>query len=285
MKFVRRISFFMALSLVMLALGGFGALKAEEFFYPHRYRQGGVTFDTGAENAARAAQETPRTTTSLLAQIGQWPGEAQDGGLAQALQPAGEAKGDGSTQSTQGMGEQVIGAEGREHAFAPNEAPEESEPLEAIAAAAAEVPVVTADTRYLVELVDLTEGTVTETEEPVPVSYIGLDREALVSALAFYESNPPLSELEQGFESMELTAFSRERVAVCKYYREEPPKGYYLMVADHFIVVCEEDKRTLFMNTDILLERLPASLQQEIMAGKHVGSAEEVFLFLESYSS
>ena len=37
MKLVKRISLFMTLSVIMLGLGGFGALKAEEFFYPHRY--------------------------------------------------------------------------------------------------------------------------------------------------------------------------------------------------------------------------------------------------------
>ena len=57
------------------------------------------------------------------------------------------------------------------------------------------------------------------------------------------------------------------------------------MVADHFIVVYEEDGQSLYMNTDILLERLPDSLQREIMVGKHVESEEELYQFLESYSS
>lgn len=39
MKLVKRISLFMALSTVMLGLGGWGALKAEEFFYPNRYHR------------------------------------------------------------------------------------------------------------------------------------------------------------------------------------------------------------------------------------------------------
>ena len=40
MKLVKRISLFMVMSAVMLGLGGWGALKAEEFFYPHRYSHG-----------------------------------------------------------------------------------------------------------------------------------------------------------------------------------------------------------------------------------------------------
>ena len=57
------------------------------------------------------------------------------------------------------------------------------------------------------------------------------------------------------------------------------------MVADHFIVVYEEDKRTIYMNTDILLENLSDALQAEIIRGKYVENEEELYHFLESYSS
>ncbi len=213
MKLVKRISLFMTLSVIMLGLGGFGALKAEEFFYPHRY--------------SHSTEQTDVTPSEV-------------------------------------------------------EMPEEEQVIEA---AAAQEPVVTADTRYLLELVDLSEGTVSESEETIPVMYIGLNRDELLEALSAYEDNPPLTELEQGFESIELTAFSKDRVAVCKYYKEQEPQGFYLMVADHFIVVYEEDRSTLYMNTDILLERLPDVLQRQIMEGKFVASEEELYLFLESYSS
>ncbi len=223
MKLVKRISLFMTLSMVMFGLGGWGALKAEDFFYPNRYR-----------HEAAKAPSVPSQQSQIL------------------LKP------------------QTAGIEEEE---------------QVIEAAAADEPVVTADTLYLVEQVDLSKGTVTEKEETVPVMYIGLNREELLEALSAYGDNPPLTELEQGFETIELTAFSKDRVAVCKYYKVKEPEGFYLMVADHFIVVYEEDRSTLYMNTDILLERLPDSLQREIMAGKHVASEEELYLFLESYSS
>ena len=57
------------------------------------------------------------------------------------------------------------------------------------------------------------------------------------------------------------------------------------MVADHFIVVYEEDKGTIYMNTDILLENLSDALQAEIIRGKYVENEEELYHFLESYSS
>lgn len=221
----------MALSVVMLGLGGYGALKAEDFFYPNRYRMNSGMSHAETHNASGAKLTEP--------------------------QP-------------------IRMADGTE---------EEETPGQVIEASVTTEPVVTADTLYLVENVNLTKGTATQSQETMPVKYIGLNREELLEELSSYCDNPPLTELEQGFETAELTAFSKDRVAVCKYYREKTPKHFYLKVADHFIIVCEEDGQTLYMNTDILLERLPDSLQREIMAGKPVASEEELYLFLESYSS
>lgn len=214
MKLIRRISLFLVLSCIMIVIGGFGALKAERFFYPNRF-QIQENKDTGAK--------LPSTEDEIQEQV--------------------------------------------------------------IETAVADIPVVTADTTYLIEEVNLTEGTVHEREESVPAKYIGLDREGLVQELKSYDDNPPLTELEQGFETIELTAFSKDRVVVCKYYMAEKTGGYYLMVADHFIVVYREDRQTLYMNTDILLEDLNETLQAQIMQGKYIETEEELYNFLESYSS
>lgn len=154
-----------------------------------------------------------------------------------------------------------------------------------IEAAVENIPVVTADTTYLIEEVNLIDGSIREKQEDVPVKYIGLDRESLIRELESYDQNPPLTELEMGFETIELTAFSKDRVVICKYYKEETEKGYYLVVEDHFIVVYEEDRQRLHMNTDILLENLDDKLKAEIIQGKYIESEEELYNFLESYSS
>ena len=217
MKLIRRISLFLILSGIMLGLGGYTALKAEQFFYPNRYQ----------------AKETPNYAIQ----------QAHDDDIQEQI----------------------------------------------IETAAGEIPVVTADTKYLIEEVDLTDGTVHEIEENVPVRYIGFDREMLVNELEIYDSNPPLAELERGFETIELTAFSKDRVVICKYYmleeENEQEQGYYLMVADHLIVVYRGDQQTIYMNTDILLESLSDELQTEIIQGKYLETEDEVFNFLESYSS
>ena len=216
MKALRRISLFLVMSGVMLGLGGYGALKAEQFFYPNRYQ----------------------------------PDRAD--GRTQAAQP------------------DTI------------ESPAEEQIIET---AVGQAPVVTADTTYLLEEVNLNDGTIREKEESVPVKYIGLDREGLLEELEIYDDNPPLSELELGFETIELTAFSKDRVVICKYYKPEI-QGFYLMVADHFVVVCRgDDRRTPYISTEIVLEDLSDALQAEIIQGKYMENEDEVYTFLESYSS
>lgn len=217
MKFVRRVSLFLVVSVCMLGAGGYGALKAEQFFYPNRYQ----------ERESGYLVEQPKKED---------PGET-------------------------GMQELVIET------------------------AVEKVPVVTADTRYLIEEINLVDGSIREKQEEVPVKYIGMDRESLIKELESYDRNPPLRELEMGFETIELTAFSKDRVVICKYYKEEEEKGYYLVVEDHFIVVYEEDRQRLHMNTDILLDDLNDRLKAEIIQGKYIENDEELYNFLESYSS
>ena len=155
-----------------------------------------------------------------------------------------------------------------------------------IEAAVEQAPVITVDTIYLIEEVNLSDGTIVEKEEPIPVKYIGLDRLAFIEELEAYDRNPALSDLKLGFQNIELSSFSKERVVICKYYRPEPEeKGFYLMVADHFVIVYEEDKKTIHMNTDILLEGLSEELQTEIIGGKYIENEKELYNFLESYSS
>lgn len=228
MKFVRRVSLFLVMSVFLLGTGGYTALKVEQFFYPNKYQER----ESNNDKSNKSDPDRMESEKNSLRKSGQ---EVQ--------------------------GEQVIEA------------------------AVEKIPVVTADTLYLIEEVNLADGTIREKQEDVPVKYIGLDRESLIKELESYDRNPPLTELEMGFETIELTAFSKDRVVICKYYKEEEEKGYYLMVEDHFIVVYEEDKRRLHMNTDILLSTLDDRLKAEIIQGKFIENDEELYHFLESYSS
>ena len=163
---------------------------------------------------------------------------------------------------------------------------EENVQPQVIETAMEKAPVITADTLYLIEEVNLADGTVKEKEEQVPVKYIGLDRVELIEELQEYDKNPALSDLKLGFQTIELSSFSKDRVVICKYYRlEEEDNGFYIMVADHYVTVYESDKETVHMNTDILLTSLSETLQGEIIKGKYIEDEKELYNFLESYSS
>lgn len=65
----------------------------------------------------------------------------------------------------------------------------------------------------------------------------------------------------------------------------EKNDGYYLMQRDGFVIVCLQDKKTVYEYTSIEVTELPVTLQNEIKNGKYVDSLKEVYGFLENYSS
>ena len=61
--------------------------------------------------------------------------------------------------------------------------------------------------------------------------------------------------------------------------------GYFLYEKNGFVVVYESDQKTPYEYTDIRYDELPDSLQNEIKKGKYVKTIEELYGFLENYSS
>lgn len=65
-------------------------------------------------------------------------------------------------------------------------------------------------------------------------------------------------------------------------YKEE---CYYLYEKNGYIIVYLSDQKTPYEYTDILIEDLPELLRQEIRNGKYIKDKEELYGFLENYSS
>ena len=65
----------------------------------------------------------------------------------------------------------------------------------------------------------------------------------------------------------------------------EKNDGYYLMQKDGFVIVCLQDKKTVYEYTSIEVTELPVILQNEVKNGKYVESLQELYGFLENYSS
>ncbi len=147
-------------------------------------------------------------------------------------------------------------------------------------------PIVTADTQYMILKHNMATGEEMEEEEAAPDKFMGLNRDELVREIQEYNQNPSLTDLEEGFSFMELVSFSPTRVVVRKSY--EPlvwDDGFFLINENHYVVVYDKSLSNVFMNTDILVENLPESLQKEILSMKYVENEKELYNFLESYSS
>lgn len=61
--------------------------------------------------------------------------------------------------------------------------------------------------------------------------------------------------------------------------------GYYLADAGGYVVVYLYDKSTLYEYTNIRTEELPTNLESEIKDMKYIETMDELYGFLENYSS
>ncbi len=148
--------------------------------------------------------------------------------------------------------------------------------------------ITTCDTRYIIIEYNQNNNTQIETEMKIPEKYMGMTREELEDSLIEYQQNPTLEDLEKGFVHIQLESFSTKEVRIGKSYNPMPiekKSGYYLMVSDGKIVVMEEDKKTIYLTTDIYVEALSDTLKQELILGKFIYDIEELYGFLESYTS
>ena len=60
---------------------------------------------------------------------------------------------------------------------------------------------------------------------------------------------------------------------------------YYLYELNGYVVVYLSDRKTIFEYTDIVFHELPELLKKEIKNGKYIQNEEELYGFLENYTS
>ena len=60
---------------------------------------------------------------------------------------------------------------------------------------------------------------------------------------------------------------------------------YYLLEVNGYVAVYLDDKKTIYEYTSIDVETLPVLLQNEVKNGKYIKDIEELYGFLENYSS
>lgn len=249
MKFVKAISFFVIYPAIMLGIGFFAGVRSVHFFYP-------------GEQEVPVREEVDKEW--MIAGKMQSEITESENGISKTTDQADERM--GSLDNTGVHGEEAEN--------------------EMLADVSSRSETLCADTKYILEETDLLNKTVVETVWKLPNKYIGMNREAFLEAMEVYEAFPPLTELERGFVNLEVLSFSRERVVVqMNYQYVQPSTSFYLAVCNNEVVVYLEDMETIYINTGIKLETLPENLQLEIIQMLWIADEEELYDFLETYSS
>ena len=149
-------------------------------------------------------------------------------------------------------------------------------------------PIVKRDTELVVEEYDIDSGeTVSHTEVP-QIAVLGLDRAGYAGTLRRYMNAPNEEDIERGLFSVDLVEFTSERIVIRKSY--DPPdysktENFILYALDGRVVVYYEDFTTIYDYTDIEVTSLTLDLQREIYAGKQIKDLEELYDFLEAYTT
>ena len=104
--------------------------------------------------------------------------------------------------------------------------------------------------------------------------------------MEIYEISPALSDIKKGFRSLSVISFSGNEIVLQKNFSPTTTVMHYYMVSkDNKLVIYYEDMEPIFLTTDILLENLPENVKREILSKKYFENEEELYNFLESYSS
>lgn len=145
---------------------------------------------------------------------------------------------------------------------------------------------INADTVYLCREKDLYTGDEVVIASQAPHLYMGMDCEQYLECMEEFEKNPPLSERERGFVSLEVLRFSAAEVEVLMNYEYvKPSESFYVVIYDGDLVVLLDDRQTVYMQTGIEIFDLPEQVQQEIMNGMYVPDEKSLYDFLETYTS
>lgn len=245
MKLLKSISLFVLYPLCMLGLGFYAGVETSHFFYPGNREEGQGTLFNGLPVVTAEPKDAPEPETELE------PVPVTDDRLDYGIVLEDTEKPEEETEEVSFTAETLC-----------------------------------VDTEYVLEETDVLYHTVVETIWRLPDKYVGMNREQFLQAMDVYAAFPPLSELERGFVGLEVLSFSRERVVVQMNYKYvQPSSSFFLAAYDNKVIVYLEDKRTVYIETGILLDSLPFEIQQSIMGMMWIENEEKLYDFLENYSS
>lgn len=145
---------------------------------------------------------------------------------------------------------------------------------------------ITFDTELVTLCYDASTQETVQSAEAMPEKYVGMEREDFVRCMQSEAEAPALSERKKGLYAIEVQSFSAQRVVIQRSYREQSvAEAFFLALRRNMVVVYEEDKNTVYMQTAIDGRSLPPTVRDELMRGMTIDGNEKLEEFLAQYSS
>ncbi|MDE6435091.1 MAG: hypothetical protein K2L07_12780 [Lachnospiraceae bacterium] len=140
-------------------------------------------------------------------------------------------------------------------------------------------------TSFVIEYYYPEEGRLlSEHVDEIPM-LLGCDKDGVEQYLSNYMKHLSKKEQDEGLTSYELTEYSDTQITLRKTYRKEEKNGFYARSFNGTIVILQSDDKTVYEYTQIMIHTLPEEMQEKINAGYYIENEEDLYSFLENYSS
>lgn len=139
--------------------------------------------------------------------------------------------------------------------------------------------IVTKDTVFSIESCNLDTGELSTYNINLPDNFIGMDRDELVNYLN--SANSVIGENS----NLELIAFSSSNIVVRKTISQKEDEKFYIILENDTVKVYKEDKKTLYINTEINTSELEQEDREILENGIFINSLKELYDFLETITS
>lgn len=141
-------------------------------------------------------------------------------------------------------------------------------------------------TKFVEEEYNADTGEMTEKKINTPVELLGYSRDKLIIYMKQYMKSPGTEDAKKGLIAFELVSFSRDKVVWRKTYcKTTEDARFYGRAENGYVTIYLNDKITLYDYTNIRIEKLPSNLQEKLEEGIEFQTFEELYDFLETFTS
>ncbi len=114
---------------------------------------------------------------------------------------------------------------------------------------------------------------------------LGCDKEGVEKYLNDYMNHLSREDREKGLVSYKMISYNSNEITLRKTFRSSTTDGFYAKSFNGLIVILKSDEKTVYEYTQISISSLPEDIREDILKGYYLENEEELYNFLENYTS